>query len=97
MDFDQTCFNCGEPGHLARTCPTALAVSEQAAGAKPPWCGGCDKTTRLVDHGTYLNRCPNCHPLKWKPLAQHKRCGGCNHLIYTWDNTPCGDHTVLAA
>jgi hypothetical protein len=30
---------------------------------RPPWCGGCDEQTRLVDAGSAMHRCPKCHPL----------------------------------
>lgn len=31
-------------------------------GAKPPWCGSCDETTRQT--GDPPRRCPACHPLR---------------------------------
>ena len=89
-----TCGNCGTTGqHITSECPY---TAELGHGGKPPWCGNCDKATRLVDHGHSMARCAACHPLAWKPLAQHKRCGGCNSLIYTWDNRPCGQHQQAA-
>lgn len=88
------CGNCGTTGqHITSECPY---TAELGHAGKPPWCGNCDKATRLVDHGTHMARCAACHPLAWKPLAQHKRCGGCNSLIYTWDNRPCGQHQQAA-
>lgn len=32
--------------------------------AKPPWCGQCDKNTRLMEHPTndIVKRCSRCHP-----------------------------------
>lgn len=94
------CFECGEPGHMARDCPARLAAKESSA-PKPVWCGNCDKTTRLVygiRHGRELaNRCAACHPLSWLPLRQHQRCGGCKTLVYEWDKSPCDKHSPLAA
>lgn len=36
------------------------------AAAKPPWCGQCDETTRLLEHLTddKVARCPRCHPAR---------------------------------
>jgi Zinc knuckle len=81
-----SCFNCGTRGHVAADCPAA--VSDK----RPPWCGGCDQATRLLDYGTHMQRCAKCHPLAWKPLEQDKRCGGCHQLVYSWDKLPCGSH-----
>ena len=93
------CFECGEPGHLARDCPARLAAAETRA-PKPLWCGNCDKETRLVYgivHGEYLAmRCTRCHPLRFVPLKHHRRCGGCNMIVYTWDQSPCALHLDLA-
>lgn len=35
-----------------------------SARPKPPWCGQCDETTRLIEHpdGHRVARCPTCHP-----------------------------------
>jgi DNA-binding transcriptional ArsR family regulator len=30
--------------------------------ARPPWCGDCHESTRLVDTDTDARRCPACHP-----------------------------------
>ena len=98
MGFDN-CFECGEPGHLARDCPQLLAATE-IRQPKPAWCGSCDKDTRLIDgmrHGReIIHRCAVCHPLRFTTLRQQKRCGGCKDLIYTWDSTKCGEHGPLA-
>jgi hypothetical protein len=32
-------------------------------GTARPWCGTCDPTTRLIDNGGPVTRCPACHPL----------------------------------
>lgn len=69
-----TCFECGTSGHIAADCPNA-----EASDNRPPWCGICDRRTRLVtvdrELGT-VRRCPSCHPLRLKPLAQHKAMTG---------------------
>lgn len=31
---------------------------------KPPWCGVCDQSTRLVEHDDGMARCLDCHPLE---------------------------------
>lgn len=98
MSFED-CFECGEPGHIAAHCPSRLAV-EETRQPKPLWCGMCDKQTRLIEgmsHGRgVVMRCAACHPLRFVPLKQHKRCGGCNALIYQWDVSPCGGHQMPA-
>jgi hypothetical protein len=93
------CFHCGDDDHLSYDCPSrtrpkAAPATPQAA-ARPEWCGSCDSTTRLIDHGSYVARCPRCHPLGHVTLPQHKRCGGCRQLVYAWDIMPCGDHQEL--
>lgn len=30
---------------------------------RPPWCGTCDRGTRLLDTDAGVRRCPTCHPL----------------------------------
>ena len=75
---------------------------EAEAAGRPVWCGECDKRTRLVDHGSYMQRCHRCwawparktrfHQL----LPQHRLCGGCRNLVYEWDAEPCGKHRQLA-
>lgn len=83
---------------MARDCQ----MEGEAAG-RPTWCGGeCDKRTRLIDRDSYAQRCHQCwawpsrgtrfHQL----LPQHRLCGGCNQLIYSWDSNLCGDHQPLA-
>jgi Zinc knuckle len=99
MDFDG-CFECGEPGHLARDCPARLAATPPAREPKPAWCGQCDQETRLVEgirHGRDIVwRCVRCHPLRFSVLRQHKRCAGCKQVIYGYDHSPCGQHAVPA-
>jgi hypothetical protein len=96
MNFD-TCFECGEPGHMAAGCPARLTT---VAPAKPEWCGECDRQTRLIEgvrHGRQVAwRCARCHPLAHRELPQHKRCGGCKALTYSWDRMECGKHQPLA-
>lgn len=53
------CRACG-------TNPRATAAAEQAQrSVKPPWCGECDETSRLLDVGpATVARCAACHPLE---------------------------------
>jgi hypothetical protein len=83
---------------------------EAEASARPTWCGKCDRQTRLIDHGSYAQRCHLCWawPDYVSPdgrhkgtrfhqlLPQHKLCGGCRNIIYEFDNMPCGKHRPLA-
>lgn len=32
--------------------------------SKPNWCGDCDETTRLIEHGESVARCSKCHPMR---------------------------------
>lgn len=44
--------------------PRDFLPGDRPEGAARPWCGSCDKTTRLVDNGGGpVTRCPACHPL----------------------------------
>lgn len=86
------CFRCGTVGHIEAGCPYTPADLADASAPRRPWCGNCDKSTRLIDHGDHVARCAECHPLGYKPLAQHKRCGGCGKTIYEWERQPCGSH-----
>lgn len=91
------CWNCGSDEHIARNCPKTMPPPDVLpVDNKPRWCGGCDPHTRLIDLGNAAARCPTCHPLAWKPLAQHKKCGGCGGTVYEWDQQPCGSHQPLA-
>jgi hypothetical protein len=100
----ELCFRCRKPGHFARSCPdlaTDFSPTGQEQTTRPPWCGGCDPRTRLIDHGAYMERCSRCwawpargtHP--GQLLPQHKRCGGCQQVVYAWDAAPCGKHQSL--
>lgn len=96
MDLkDLTCFSCGNQGHLARDCPAD--DNETDKKRKPPWCGNCDRITRLIQLGAIVTRCQECHPLQGVPLPQHDRCPGCHMVIHSWDNHPCGQHSSPAA
>jgi hypothetical protein len=57
------------------------------------WCSYCDETTRLVDLGHSMQRCPNCHPLRFQQLRQGRKCAQCNKTVYEWDNgRSCEEH-----
>jgi hypothetical protein len=47
--------------------PPAAEVAGSTRPTKPPWCGHCDKRTRITENsaGTPC-RCPDCHPLAAK-------------------------------
>ena len=93
------CFRCQEYGHLERDCPQIMYAAE-IENSRAPWCGKCDQRTRqlwLNRDGTSVQRCPDCHPLAGKRLAQHRRCPECRMLVYSWDNNPCGQHLSPAA
>ena len=94
---DITCFKCGNRGHMARDCDCADYAAELGDGDKPPWCGMCDRQTRLVhfsrDGHDAARRCDTCHPSGHLLPAQFKRCGNCKSVIYIWDlRTECGSH-----
>lgn len=65
----------GQPSDTdVRPAPEA-GQSEQDAPrpTPPPWCGSCDKQTRLTDptgDGQTLARCSSCHPLRTEPLTE---------------------------
>lgn len=86
------CENCGDAGHFASQCPWQ---GELGTMTRPPWCGECDKVTRLIDHGSYLQRCHRCHPRAHSRFPQHRVCGGCGQLVYAWDVLPCDKHQAL--
>ena len=83
-----TCWDCGEAGHLASACPNIAYVR----GDGGTWCGSCDERTRLVDLGDKMRRCPDCHPLRTRMLAQFRRCPACQMIVYAWDVADCGRH-----
>ena len=90
------CGKCGTDGHVARDCEW-----ESEAGGRPPWCVECERDTRLIDHGSYMQRCIQCWawPAKGTKfhqlMPQHKPCGGCRTIIYEFDKSPCGKHIPL--
>lgn len=45
---------------------------------KPKWCGSCDYRTRHLDHGSYVVRCRDCHPLLAGKPPQPSWCGICD-------------------
>jgi hypothetical protein len=90
-----TCYGCGEKGHIESECPYA---AELAADGKPPWCGICDRRSRLIGApGGQPARCTQCHPSRRKQLAQHRRCPTCHVVVYEWDNSECGHHEMPGA
>jgi len=91
VQLPATCFECGDVGHISADCPNKQIDN------RPPWCGICDRRTRqlwLNRDGTSVQRCPSCHRLRHKTLAQHRRCGECKAVVYEWDNNECGSHLM---
>jgi hypothetical protein len=91
------CHKCGQAGHVARDCQW-----ENEVGSRPAWCGECNRDTRLIDHGSYVQRCHRCWAWPAKGTRfhqlqpQHRLCGGCRQIVYEWDKMPCGSHQQLA-
>jgi hypothetical protein len=85
-----SCFRCGEDEHIARDCPhgkdAAKTPPNAARGVPVPWCSWCDETTRLVDLGYAMQRCTDCHPLRFQSLPQSRKCPNCNATVYEWDH-----------
>lgn len=95
------CFGCQNYGHLERDCPDKSFAAELGDGDKPPWCGMCDRVTRLVaivrDGRELARRCETCHPSSHLLAAQFKRCGTCRAVIYEWDlRSECGTHQPVS-
>ena len=92
------CYHCGDEDHLARECPRNKTVtqgtvaSSRTRGAPATWCSYCDEATRLIDLGHSVQRCPNCHPLRFHALAQSRKCPACHQTVYEWDHAACGCH-----
>lgn len=97
------CFHCGEDDHFARECPRLKGAPKPASrahrGVPETWCSYCDENTRLIEtfdkerRTISLERCPNCHPLRFQALAQSRKCPNCNATVYEWDHGPCGCHS----
>ena len=87
------CFDCGQDGHIAPNCPNG----EIDKSGKPPWCGFCDETTRLIDAGDLVARCQECHPLRHRVVTQHRKCPHCHMTVYKWDTGECGSHSSPVA
>src|ERR1700734_2080718 len=83
------CFQCQNYGHLARDCPDVKFAAElgTADDGRPPWCGQCDKRTRLLydPAADSCARCPACHPEK--DLPHQFRICKCGCAVYRWDRT----------
>lgn len=91
------CFDCGQEGHIAPQCPYQDDLADPA-GRDTPRCGYCDPRTRqLATAGDRVTRCPECHPLRSKMLAQHKRCPHCHKITVIWDTAQDCEHHILAA
>jgi Zinc knuckle len=86
------CFDCGQDGHIAANCTNR----EIDSSGKPPWCGICDETTRLIDAGDLAARCQQCHPQRNRQLPQHRKCPSCHMTVHKWDNGECGKHSSPA-
>lgn len=84
------CFNCQKYGHLAKDCPEVVFAAELGTDGRPPWCGQCDKRTRLLYGAESARRCPECHPEKDLP-PQFRICK-CGNAVYRWDRSECGTH-----
>lgn len=88
------CFQCQKYGHLAKDCPEVVFAAElgTASDGRPPWCGQCDKRTRLLydPEADQFHRCPACHVAKDLP-EQYRICK-CGNAVYKWDRTECGSH-----
>lgn len=83
------CFKCGGP-HFVAECEEVVFAEElgTASDGRPPWCGECDKRTRLT--GDPPGRCARCNPND-DLLAQYRLCR-CGQTIRRWDPSPCGSH-----
>jgi ribosomal protein L32 len=93
------CYECGEYGHISADCPQKLYAVEVGDG-KPPWCGQCDRETRLVyfvrDGIETARRCAACHPRSTTLPVTYSKCRGCGHAIYAWDvRSECGRHQEI--
>lgn len=95
------CFECGDDGHMSRSCPNRDMIRREQAAAdgKPIWCGECDRRTRLIitttDGHDVATRC-QCHPESHKLPAQFTRCH-CGTVIYQWDTAGCDRHQPIGA
>jgi hypothetical protein len=84
-----SCFECGDTGHMAYSCPNKAAISD----GRPIWCGTCDERTRHVDLGDRIRRC-ECHPESHKLPSHMRRCPRCHVITVTWDQAECGRHHI---
>jgi len=89
------CFNCQQDGHVASQCTWQNEITDPAA-RDTPWCGTCDPRTRQIAAGGPAARCPECHPLRARMLAQHKRCPHCHKVTVAWDTAQDCEHHILA-
>lgn len=94
------CYECGDEGHMARSCPNLFAIrqDQERADGKPMWCGHCDRRTRLVliitADGEKVKRC-DCHPESHKLPVQFATCPRCRNVVYQWDTAPCEKHQAV--
>jgi hypothetical protein len=50
----------------------AVLTEPEPGKRRPPWCGECDGSTRLVRVEGGLGRCPRCHPLRAEPVRHRE-------------------------
>lgn len=75
------------PGHVERW-RASLTPATASGTSKPPWCGQCEQSTRILEHpdsGLPLGRCPRCHPTAvgtQRPAAAGPYRNPTDHSVY---------------
>lgn len=95
-----SCYYCGDDDHPGKHCPKLQSHQQRATAPTRPaprgepvtWCSYCDETTRLIDMGHSMARCPQCHPLRFQSLRQSRKCPACGATVYDWDHSDCDAH-----